>query len=466
MTRISTLTITDGVRIVTPDSTGLITPYVLYEQQDWFEDEIGFLRRLLQPGEQVVDIGANYGVYTLSMARSVGPRGNVWAFEPASSTADFLRQGIAANGFGNVTLERSALSNAIGTARLSTSEHSELNALEHGGSSQGSAETVQVVTLDDAMTRYLWTDIALLKMDAEGEERRIIEGGRQFFSKLSPLVLYEVRAGESLHLHLVDDFAALGYESYRLVPGLDVLVPFDANEPVDGFQLNLFCCKPDRAAVLAKHWRLVERSAGGVPPAADRNTSADPRERLAALPYAASLAAAWGTAPTAGRRSEVYQALSDYFASRNEDLDAAERFRALRSAFRSLIKLCTEEPSHLRHASLARVAAEFGERAIAANALGKLYQKYAQTCHFDMSEPFLAVSRRFDYVAPTGDIQRWFLASVLENLEKLSAFSSYFTGKAAMSRLEAIESLGYASEEMRRRLQLVRLRHPAPPAGA
>jgi len=101
----------------------------LREQQDWFEDEIKFLRHLLQPGQKVIDIGANYGVYALCMARAVGPTGQVWAFEPSSSTAGLLAEGIAANGFAQVTLVQRALSSASGTARLSLSPHSELNAL-------------------------------------------------------------------------------------------------------------------------------------------------------------------------------------------------------------------------------------------------------------------------------------------------------------------------------------------------
>src|SRR5215470_15490642 len=99
-----TLPLVDGTQVVVPDSLDLITPYVLREQQDWFEDEIKFLRRLLKPGDKVIDIGANYGVYTLSMARTVGPEGRVWAFEPASGTASLLAEGIAANGFAHVNL--------------------------------------------------------------------------------------------------------------------------------------------------------------------------------------------------------------------------------------------------------------------------------------------------------------------------------------------------------------------------
>ena len=43
------LTLPDGSKILIPDSLSLITPYVLKEQNDWFEDEIRFVRRLLQP---------------------------------------------------------------------------------------------------------------------------------------------------------------------------------------------------------------------------------------------------------------------------------------------------------------------------------------------------------------------------------------------------------------------------------
>jgi predicted methyltransferase len=124
MTPTTVLTMVGGVRVVVPDSLDLITPYVLREQQDWFEDEIKFLRRVLQPGQKVIDVGANYGVYTLSMAQAVGPKGYVWAFEPASTTASLLAAGVAANGYDHVTVERSALSSARGSAQLSLNDNS------------------------------------------------------------------------------------------------------------------------------------------------------------------------------------------------------------------------------------------------------------------------------------------------------------------------------------------------------
>src|SRR5215471_2817272 len=118
--------VTGGGEICVPADQS-ITAYVLIEQEDWFEKEIAFVRRLLQPGMRAIDIGANYGTYTLAMARAVGPDGRVWAYEPADATARYLRKSIARNGLANVEMVQAALSNRTGTGRLHLDSQAELN---------------------------------------------------------------------------------------------------------------------------------------------------------------------------------------------------------------------------------------------------------------------------------------------------------------------------------------------------
>jgi FkbM family methyltransferase len=466
MTRTSTLEIAGGARVVTPDSANLITPYVLYEQRDWFEDEIGFLRRLLLPGQQAIDVGANYGVYTLSIAQVVGPTGTVWAFEPASSTSAFLAQGIAANNFTQVVLERSALSRHCGTAQLAVTENSELNALMRDDQSGNASETVRLVTLDDCLQRYGWKKIDFLKIDAEGEEANIIEGGRRFFADLSPLILYEVKAGDQVHLELVHKFAALGFDSYRLVPGLDLLIPFDAAVPPDGFLLNLFCCKKDQAELLADRGLLLDSASIASYKAGNRLNDflKDCQHRyqweneLMALPYGAACAPLWRLTS----HPDVTDALACFAISQDEDFNPLERFGALERSFLTLMSVLPRRPQYLRLASLARVARDYGARSIAAGALGQLAESLARDGPLDAGEPFLVPGKRFDTIAPRADLKDWFRASVLEEFERISSFSSFFTGETALTRLETIASLGYGSEEMSRRLQLVRIRFPRP----
>jgi FkbM family methyltransferase len=466
--RTATVEIAGGVRIVTPDSLNLITPYVLYEQQDWFEDELGFLRRILRPGQNAIDIGANYGVYALPIANAVGPKGGVWAFEPSSATASFLAQGIAANGFSQVVLETSAISSKCGQAQLTLNDNSEWNALVQERPLTGQVETVNVVTLDDCLRRYDWRDIALVKIDAEGEETHIIEGGRDFLARLSPLILYEVKAGADLHLELVDKFAECGYRSFRLVVGLDLLVPFNTRLVPDGYLLNLFCCKDDTAARLAERGRLVGSAALDAPGAAqafelffrEHAERYGWRQKLVAMPYGTALADVWETAQSSDDARAVNEALARFAISQDTSLDALTRFSALESSFQLLKSLCDERPHFLRLASLARVAHDHGSRAVAVSALSRLLDTVAGENQVNTGEPFLVPGERFESIAPGEDIGKWALAAILEELERLSSFSSFFTGNSARSRLDWIASLGFASAEMSRRLQLLQMRFP------
>jgi FkbM family methyltransferase len=468
MSNSTSITLIDGVQIVVPDSLDLITPYVLTEQLDWFEDEIEFLRRLLRPGQKVIDIGANYGVYTLTMAQAVGQTGCVWAFEPASNTAKMLADGIAANGFSQVILEQCALSSASGTARLFLNEHSELNSLAPGGPITSASEAVSVVTLDDCMKIQDWQDIDFVKVDAEGEESKILNGGKRFFKELSPLVQYEIKAGTDSNLHLADEFAELGYHSYRLIPGLDLLIPFDADSTPDGYLLNLFCCKHDRMERLAAQGSLLDpeilsRTTGtdrfnNILELVDSDGPYDWRKSLVHCPYGRELAPLWELTMTIDQSTGVGKGLAFYAISRDSSLSACERFTALEASFSIFKPLCERQPSYLRLASLARVARDYGARSIAVEALIKLLDAITQFNTLDMSEPFLSPTERFDSIPPGEAIGNWALAAILEGLEQLASFSSFYTGESARQRLEAIHSLGFGSKEMERRLSLVQKR--------
>jgi FkbM family methyltransferase len=465
MPETTVLTLVDGVRVVVPNSLDLITPYVLREQQDFFEDELRFVRKLLGPGQKVIDIGANYGVYTLPMAQKVGSSGHVWAFEPTSSTAQILAEGIKENAFAQVTLEQKAVSSAPGVAQLSLQPHAELNSIIHGQSAAGESETVRVVTLDECMDRYRWADIELIKIDAEGEENNIVKGGRRFFADLAPLVQYELRQATDMNFELIRDFEALGYESYRLVPGLNILVPFDSGSQPDPYLLNLFCCKADRADLLSARGLLIRSSdALETEAVVDMNTSRSDlsvkyhwQHALADLPYTASLSSTWEAAEKAGNSTTVIQGLSLYACSRDTEMSPSNRFRALKASYMALKAVCEHEPTLLRLSSLARVAHDYGERAASVSALALLLT-YIRHAGVNTSEPFLPPLERFDSISLGEEPARWLVAAVLEQLERRERFSSFYAGPTARERLEDIHALGHGNPEMERRLELVRQR--------
>lgn len=444
-----------GVKVVAHDSLELITSYVLREQGDWFEDEIKFLRRLLTRGQFLVDIGANHGVYSLAMADAVGQEGHIWAFEPASSTADLFRGGISANNFNNITLIQCAISDHVGVAHLSLNMNSELNELIRDGAVSSESETVELVTLDDCIDAYGWSAIDFVKIDAEGEEANILKGGRVFFETFSPLIQYEVKAGNSVHMDLVSLFDDLGYHSYRLVPSLDLLVPFDRESIPDGFLLNLFCCKPDRACKLEQDGFLLQSV-----PSMTREFEAMVlsshawQSKMSAYPYVAMLRSKWSPE---GRvvESDLSLALALHSFSRDESHQKWQRMIALERSFLLLSELKQNSSTSMRKSSFARVAYDFGFRAEGVAALSQLINYIFTTNRIDLQEPFLVPYARYESMLLGKSLENWVLSSILEAYEMTSSFSHFYTGRESKSRLEFLLGLGYCDVAIHRRLSLL-----------
>src|SRR5437773_2662259 len=176
------LRLADGTLILVPASLSTLTTYVLLEQEAWFEKEAAFVPRLLKPGLTAIDIGANVGIYSLSLARRVGPEGAVYAYEPASETRHFLEQSRELNHAANLQNVGAAQSDIPRAGYLAPSHTSELRSL----SGEGVGEPISITSLDEEDRLRNWGSPDFVKIDAEGEETRIVEGGRAFFARHSP----------------------------------------------------------------------------------------------------------------------------------------------------------------------------------------------------------------------------------------------------------------------------------------
>jgi FkbM family methyltransferase len=446
------LRIAGGVEIIVPNDLSLISPHVLLEQEDWFEDEAPFVRGLLQPGDRMLDIGANYGVYTLTGARAIGPQGRVWSFEPAQRTADYLARSIAANGFGQVTLVRAGLSNREGTAAFSVGAQSELNSL-HATTADSHAETIALTTLDRWAAENGWPAVDFVKLDAEGEEPNVVRGGEAFLERASPLIMFEVKHGTTLNFALKEQFEALGYRAYRLVPGLSLLRPFVAEDAGEPFLLNLFCCKPDRAAQLARRGLLCEAAAELDPGTLSPDAW---RAGLGKLAYAQGRVESWA-APMRGAKDYAL-ALAAYLRARDATLAPGVRLAALDFAFRTLKPLVEARWEFGRALSLVRIATDLGHRGLATAVLRRMVERELP----DDGIAHLAPSARYEVVAPGNDLAAWRRAALLETLTKVAAYAGIFS-ESGTADLDALCATGYQSAEAERRRILMRARKGASP---
>lgn len=250
-----------GLTMMVPPSLRSMSTYVLLEQEAWFEPEMSLLPHLLAGGVHALDIGANHGVVALEMARCSGS-GHVWAFEPTQAPREALHRSLHMNGLQQrVTVVPAALADAQGEARFEVHDNSELNArVGNTGAARPDSrtETVRVDTLDHALqTLGVTQPIGFVKLDAEGDELRVLGGARQFFADHSPVVMFEFKHGAKPNWPLLQALSDLDFGLFRWSAELELLLPFDAATAETAFALNLLALRPPEQAQWAARGLLV-----------------------------------------------------------------------------------------------------------------------------------------------------------------------------------------------------------------
>lgn len=184
----------------------------------------------------VLDVGANKGQFAGEL-RACGYRGRLISFEPLSSVHALLRS--KAERFPNWTVAaRTAIGAERGSVEIHISEKSACSSIldMHPRCLEAAprsiyvgSETVPVNRLDD-LCALSPDDRALLKIDVQGYEDKVLEGASRVLSacravhvEMELLPLYE---GQVLARELWDLLTAQGFEPWSLEPGLRDPVTF------------------------------------------------------------------------------------------------------------------------------------------------------------------------------------------------------------------------------------------------
>ncbi len=346
----------------------------------------------------------------------------------------------------NLHVIAAAVSDSPRDGRLVLGTSSELNSLE----GSGPAESVRITCLDVEDSTRGWSSVDFVKIDAEGEEERILNGGKSFFDRHSPLVMFEIKAGNTVNEALRSAFPRRGYDVYRLLPGLPVLVPDEPGKPVDPFELNLFAAKSDRAAALAREGFLVDSVPDWTPDASARDKAL---ELLGAQAFASAFAGKF--AGIADVDPNYRDGLAGYSVWRSPERPLAERCGALDFACGTLLAVCQSAPTLARLSTLARATWEAGQRAVCTRALRAFVQLVARG-DMNVSEPFWPACARFDDLAPGSKRAEWLLVSAFEQFERATRFSSRFGGPEF--DLDWLCAQPFVAAEMERRRVLLRAR--------
>jgi FkbM family methyltransferase len=161
----------------------------------WAQDDVALFRKLVRPGDGVLDVGANIGHHSVVFSRLVGANGRVYAFEPQQRIFNFLCANLALNECHNVRPFQLALGDECGFTRMcpqNFSTESNWGALPMSKRPELQlGETVEVSTVDRTLAQWP-LPVRFVKIDVQTFELFVLRGAQELIRREHPTIFVEI----------------------------------------------------------------------------------------------------------------------------------------------------------------------------------------------------------------------------------------------------------------------------------
>jgi len=164
--------------------------FAMNDYNESFENS--FFKTQIKPGDIVLDIGANIGIYSLTAAKLVGNSGTVFSFEPDEICFTNLKKNAEKNSLKNIILVKKAVSNYNGKAEFSKSVNELSRSTNHlifNHNDNVESITIETISIDKFLKDKL-KKINVVKIDVEGAEFEVFKGMKELIKINNDLKIF------------------------------------------------------------------------------------------------------------------------------------------------------------------------------------------------------------------------------------------------------------------------------------
>ena len=136
--------------------------------------EIDLLKKLIKPGDHVLDIGSNIGFYAKILSELVGSNGKVFCFEPDATNFKHLKNN--AGQLKNIVLFNNAVSDKKDVIKVYRSKLINVDHRTYPINNYDSIEEINGVSIDSLIEEKIIPKVDLIKIDIQGYELFAFKG--------------------------------------------------------------------------------------------------------------------------------------------------------------------------------------------------------------------------------------------------------------------------------------------------
>ena len=161
-------------------------------------NETRLITKLIEPGWTVLDIGANFGWFSIHLSQLVGLNGKVLSFEPVPETYKELNENKDLNSSNNIKTYNIALGKSNGIVSFGIPEID--GGLAASSQFLNCKKNIQVTMhqLDDIIEDQNIKHVDFIKADIEGGELNMLYGAEKLLERFRPDIMIEI---VDIHCH-------------------------------------------------------------------------------------------------------------------------------------------------------------------------------------------------------------------------------------------------------------------------
>ena len=214
-----------------------MTKHLFWEDRGCTFEFSNIFKHLVTESRTFMDIGSNVGYYSL-LGKTINPNLDVFAFEPSKGPKYFLKRNIEINHLNSICVIEKALGDSIGSIDFYEEKNLKYPYVEHHASGIGNTTnswgienflkySVDLTTIDQISEEKNIQNIDLIKIDTEGTENLVLNGGLKAIIKNQPIIICEVLPDkiEEKIQHIVEDL--LHYTIFQFQSKTNQLIQID-----------------------------------------------------------------------------------------------------------------------------------------------------------------------------------------------------------------------------------------------
>ncbi len=177
------------------------------------------LYKLIKPGQIVIDVGAEFGYYTLYLAELVGPSGRVFSFESNKKASSLLEKSIKLNNISNVSLYNDLVYSSDSSVLVENKANSSRIFLDQSKiENTDNVEIVNTITLDKQLNKI--HNVSLLYINTTKNNLNVIYGAKNLIARSRNIKIITIWSGVDKKAKEIErvfnDFAHLDFKFWLI----------------------------------------------------------------------------------------------------------------------------------------------------------------------------------------------------------------------------------------------------------